>query len=123
MQNKTKDRVRERHHINALWSFTGGSEFLLEPSTPPDNSRPSSRRKNGEDPESPSGFSPGLLDLQSFNTELLSEVGLLPLEVELHRNVEFCKIALQCWHCGILFDHLLALNFAIHVSPFTFAGL
>ncbi|KAE7997443.1 hypothetical protein FH972_002081 [Carpinus fangiana] len=41
----------------------------LEPSTPPGNSR---ARKNGE--SSPSEFSPGLLDLHSFDTELLPEI-------------------------------------------------
>ncbi|XP_062155443.1 kinesin-like protein KIN-13B [Alnus glutinosa] len=44
---------------------------LLEPSTPPGNSR---ARKNGEG--SPSEFSPGLLDLHSFDTELLPEMPL-----------------------------------------------
>ncbi|GFZ04156.1 ATP binding microtubule motor family protein [Actinidia rufa] len=65
-----------RVHRNAPWSFNGGSEFLTEPSTPPDTSQPSSWRKNREDPESPSGFSPGLLDLHSFDTELLSETSV-----------------------------------------------
>lgn len=44
----------------------------MEPSTPPVSSRPSSQRKSGE--ESPSELSPGLLDLHSFDTELLPEV-------------------------------------------------
>lgn len=52
----------------------GANEFYMEPSTPPMNSRSSSLRKNGED--SPSEFSPGLLDLHSFDTELIPEVGL-----------------------------------------------
>ncbi|XAR67719.1 Plus-end-directed kinesin ATPase [Bertholletia excelsa] len=59
---------------NVQRSFHGGSDFFTEPSTPPVNSRPSSQRKNSEDPESPSGFSPGLLDLHSFDTELLPEM-------------------------------------------------
>ncbi|KAF3450758.1 hypothetical protein FNV43_RR06847 [Rhamnella rubrinervis] len=46
----------------------GYNEFFMEPSTPPSNSR----KKNGED--SPSEFSPGLLDLHSFDTELLPEM-------------------------------------------------
>ncbi|KAJ4843570.1 Kinesin-like protein KIN-13B [Turnera subulata] len=50
-----------------------GSEFYTEPATPPVSSRPSSQRKNGEE-ESPSEFSPGLLDLHSFDTELLPEL-------------------------------------------------
>ncbi|XP_057472720.1 kinesin-like protein KIN-13B [Actinidia eriantha] len=58
-----------RMYRNAQRNFHGGSEFSTEPSTP-------NQRKNGEDPESPSGFSPGLLDLHSFDTELLPEVSV-----------------------------------------------
>ncbi|KAK4791548.1 hypothetical protein SAY86_031961 [Trapa natans] len=50
----------------------GANEFYMEPSTPPMNSRSSSIRKNGED--SPREFSPGLLDLHSFDTELIPEM-------------------------------------------------
>ncbi|KAM7254625.1 hypothetical protein ACFE04_004005 [Oxalis oulophora] len=47
----------------------GGSDFFAEPTTPPVGSR----RKQGE--ESPNNeFSPGLLDLHSFDTELLPEL-------------------------------------------------
>ncbi|PON88463.1 Kinesin-like protein [Trema orientale] len=46
----------------------GFNDFFMEPSTPPSNSR----RKNGED--SPTEFSPGLLDLHSFDTELIPEM-------------------------------------------------
>ena len=70
-----------RMYRNAQRNFHGGSEFSTEPSTP-------NQRKNGEDPESQSGFSPGILDLHSFDTELLPEVGLLPIEVHLHFDVE-----------------------------------
>ncbi|GFZ11796.1 ATP binding microtubule motor family protein [Actinidia rufa] len=56
-----------RMYRNSQRNFHGGIEFSTEPSTP-------NQRKNGEDPESPSGFSPGLLDLHSFDTELLPEV-------------------------------------------------
>ncbi|GMQ06547.1 hypothetical protein CsSME_00051090 [Camellia sinensis var. sinensis] len=53
----------------------GGSEVPGDPSTPPVISRSSSMRKNGgDDYTSPSEFSPGLLDLHSFDTELLPEV-------------------------------------------------
>ncbi|KAG6669346.1 kinesin-like protein KIN-13B [Carya illinoinensis] len=52
---------------NGQSGLSGGNEFYLEPSTPPGNSR---SRKNGEDNE----FSPGLLDLHSFNTEFLTEM-------------------------------------------------
>ncbi|KAB1226705.1 Kinesin-13A [Morella rubra] len=48
---------------------SGANEFYLEPSTPPGNYR---SRKNGEN--SPSEFSPGLLDLHSFDTELIPEI-------------------------------------------------
>lgn len=58
---------------NAQRGFGGGNEFYMEPLTPPVSSRPSSQRKSGE--QSPNEFSPGLLDLHSFDTELLPEVG------------------------------------------------
>lgn len=61
-----------RMYRNAQRGYNGGNEFYVEPSTPPTNSRSSSQRKNGED--SPSEFSPGLLDLHSFDTELLPEM-------------------------------------------------
>ncbi|KAG8643530.1 kinesin-like protein KIN-13B isoform X1 [Manihot esculenta] len=61
-----------RMYRNAQRSYNGANEFYVEPSTPPVSSRPSSQRKNGED--SPSEFSPGLLDLHSFDTELLPEM-------------------------------------------------
>lgn len=59
------------YNRNAQRSFGGMNEYYMEPSTPPGNSRPSSQRKSRED--SPSDFSPGLLDLHSFDTELLPE--------------------------------------------------
>lgn len=58
---------------NVQRGIGGGNEFYMEPSTPPVSSRPSSQRKSGE--QSPNEFSPGLLDLHSFDTELLPEVG------------------------------------------------
>ncbi|XVE52097.1 hypothetical protein DITRI_Ditri02bG0093900 [Diplodiscus trichospermus] len=58
---------------NVQRGFTG-NDFLTEPTTPPVSSRPSSQRNNGED--SPSEFSPGLLDLHSFDTELLPEMSV-----------------------------------------------
>ncbi|KAI5593998.1 hypothetical protein BDE02_03G047500 [Populus trichocarpa] len=61
-----------RMYRNAQSSFNRGNEFYSEPTTPPVSSRPSSQRKNGED--SSNEFSPGLLDLHSFDTELLPEV-------------------------------------------------
>ncbi|KAH7857710.1 hypothetical protein Vadar_015637 [Vaccinium darrowii] len=65
-----------RMYRNAHRNLNGGSEFFTEPSMPPVNPLPSSRRKNSEDLESPSGFSPGLLDLHSFDTELLPEMSV-----------------------------------------------
>ncbi|KAJ4718130.1 Kinesin-like protein [Melia azedarach] len=61
-----------RMYRNAQRGFGGGNEFYMEPSTPPVSSRPSSQRKSGE--QSPNEFSPGLLDLHSFDTELLPEM-------------------------------------------------
>ncbi|XP_068647762.1 kinesin-like protein KIN-13B [Aristolochia californica] len=49
-------------------------ELFSEPSTPPVCSRSSSQRKNGDDYISPSELSPGLLDLHSFDTELLPDM-------------------------------------------------
>ncbi|XP_065866727.1 kinesin-like protein KIN-13B [Euphorbia lathyris] len=62
-----------RTYRNVQRSFNGANEFYSEPTTPPVNSRSSSQRKNGEDS---SEFSPGLLDLHSFDTELLPEMPL-----------------------------------------------
>ncbi|KAF8027555.1 hypothetical protein BT93_E0457 [Corymbia citriodora subsp. variegata] len=67
-----------RMYRNAQRSYNGGNEFYMEPSTPPTNSRSSNQRKNGED--SPSEFSPGLLDLHSFDTELLPEMPISSLQ-------------------------------------------
>ncbi|XP_010254127.1 PREDICTED: kinesin-like protein KIN-13B [Nelumbo nucifera] len=61
---------------NAQRSVNGGNELFSEPSTPPVNSRSSSLRKNGEDHVSPNEFSPGILDLHSFDTELLPEMAV-----------------------------------------------
>ncbi|KDP37228.1 hypothetical protein JCGZ_06284 [Jatropha curcas] len=61
-----------RMYRNAPRGFNGVNEFYVEPTTPPISSRSSSQRKNGED--SPNEFSPGLLDLHSFDTELLPEM-------------------------------------------------
>ncbi|KAB1200597.1 Kinesin-13A [Morella rubra] len=52
-----------------------GRSLGVDPSTPT-GSRSSSLRKNGDDQVSTSEFSPGLLDLHSFDTELLSEMSV-----------------------------------------------
>lgn len=57
---------------NPQRSFNGVNDYYTEPSTPPGNHRASNQRKNGGD--SPGEFSPGLLDLHSFDTELIPEV-------------------------------------------------
>uniref|UniRef100_A0A2N9FXI5 Kinesin-like protein n=1 Tax=Fagus sylvatica TaxID=28930 RepID=A0A2N9FXI5_FAGSY len=49
------------------------SRSIVDPTTP-QGSRSSSLRKNSDDQVSPSEFSPGLLDLHSFDTELLPEM-------------------------------------------------
>ncbi|PIN06435.1 Kinesin-like protein [Handroanthus impetiginosus] len=53
-------------------TYSGGNDLFAEPLTPPGNSR----RKNGEEQVSPNECSPGLLDLHSFDTELLSEMAV-----------------------------------------------
>ncbi|XP_076887932.1 kinesin-like protein KIN-13B isoform X2 [Bidens hawaiensis] len=53
--------------IDTQRSLSGGSDLFAEPLTPP-----SRLKKNGGD--DPSGYSPGLLDLHSFDTELISEM-------------------------------------------------
>ncbi|EHA8589582.1 kinesin-like protein KIN-13B [Cocos nucifera] len=53
--------------------MSGESLLSAEPSTPPLSSRSSSQRKNG-DVVSPSELSPGILDIHSFDTELLPEM-------------------------------------------------
>lgn len=56
--------------VQAQRTYSGSSDLFAEPLTPPGNSR----RKNGEEQVSPNEYSPGLLDLHSFDTELLTEV-------------------------------------------------
>ncbi|XP_022721428.1 kinesin-like protein KIN-13B isoform X2 [Durio zibethinus] len=57
---------------NLQRGFNTGNNFFTDPTTPPFSSRPSSQSKSGED--SPNELSPGLLDLHSFDTELLPEM-------------------------------------------------
>ncbi|MBA0663791.1 hypothetical protein Goklo_003879 [Gossypium klotzschianum] len=61
-----------RMYRNIQREFSMGNDFFTEPTTPPVGSRPSSQRMNGD--QSPNEFSPGLLDLHSFDTELLPEM-------------------------------------------------
>lgn len=52
----------------------GNGDFYMEPGTPPVNPSRISR-KNSDSQLSANEFSPGLLDLNSQDTELLTEVG------------------------------------------------
>ncbi|KAE8674108.1 Kinesin-like protein KIF2C [Hibiscus syriacus] len=61
-----------RIYRNVQRDFNMGNDFFTEPMSPPVSSRQSSQRKNGE--ESPNEISPGLLDLHSFDTELLPQM-------------------------------------------------
>lgn len=54
---------------------SGNGDYYTEPSTPPVNPSRISR-KNSEGQISANEFSPGLLDLHSHDTELLTEVGV-----------------------------------------------
>ncbi|KAM7475970.1 hypothetical protein LguiB_023213 [Lonicera macranthoides] len=63
-----------RTYRNPQRTLSGGSDLFAEPLTPPASSRPPNQRKNGDGQVSPSEFSPGLLDLHSFDTELLPEM-------------------------------------------------
>ncbi|GAB4839204.1 Kinesin-like protein KIN-13B [Ancistrocladus abbreviatus] len=55
-------------------SLNEASELLLDPSVPSNHSRSSSFRRSGDDNASPKEYSPGLLDIHSFDTELLPEM-------------------------------------------------
>lgn len=81
---------------NGQRSSNGGTEFFMEPSTPPVHSRSSSLRKNGEEQVSPSELSPGLLDLHSLDTELLPEVR--PVSTFVLFLPAFC--VLRCFLCS-----------------------
>lgn len=63
-----------RLNKNVSRNVNMGANEELGSSTPPFSSRSSSMRKNDGDEVSPSEFSPGLLDLHSIDTELLTEV-------------------------------------------------
>ncbi|KAK6153633.1 hypothetical protein DH2020_013272 [Rehmannia glutinosa] len=58
--------------VQAQRTYGGGNDLFAEPLTPPGNSR----RKNGEEQVSPNECSPGLLDLHSFDTELIPEISV-----------------------------------------------
>ncbi|MFS8016836.1 hypothetical protein Hanom_Chr15g01373221 [Helianthus anomalus] len=58
-------------NVGVQRSLSGGSDLFPEALTPP-------RQKHGGGDDN-NGFSPGLLDLHSFDTELISEVSSLPL--------------------------------------------
>ncbi|KAI3525050.1 hypothetical protein L1887_03721 [Cichorium endivia] len=60
-------------------TLSGGSELFSEPMTPP-----ARQKKHGSGVDDPNGFSPGLLDLHSFDTELISEVPVAPMYNSTH---------------------------------------
>ncbi|MBA0759090.1 hypothetical protein Gotri_022015 [Gossypium trilobum] len=75
-----------RMYRNVQRGSNTGNDYFTEPTTPPVSSRPPSQRRNGED--SPGEFSPGLLDLHSFDTELLPEMQIPNLyEAPLYNHV------------------------------------
>lgn len=55
---------------NPQRTFSGSSDLFAEPLTPP-GSKGGQRRNGGDDANE---FSPGLLDLHAFDTELIPEV-------------------------------------------------
>ncbi|GMH13678.1 hypothetical protein Nepgr_015519 [Nepenthes gracilis] len=55
-------------------SMNAGSELSFDPSAPRNYSRSSSLHKSGDDSVSPNEYSPGLLDIHSFDTELIPEM-------------------------------------------------
>ncbi|KAL4589183.1 hypothetical protein LXL04_002088 [Taraxacum kok-saghyz] len=61
-------------NISTQRSLSGGSDLFSEPLTPP-----ARQKKHGGSADDPNGFSPGLLDLHSFDTELISEVPAVPM--------------------------------------------
>ncbi|KVH92968.1 Kinesin, motor domain-containing protein [Cynara cardunculus var. scolymus] len=56
-------------NVSAQRSLSGGTDLFAEPLTPPGR-----QKKHVGGGDDPNGFSPGLLDLHSFDTELISEV-------------------------------------------------
>ncbi|XP_022844935.1 kinesin-like protein KIN-13B isoform X2 [Olea europaea var. sylvestris] len=58
--------------VQAQRTYSGNSDLFAEPLMPPVYSRPGSQRRNVEEQVSPNEYSPGLLDLHSLDTELLS---------------------------------------------------
>ncbi|KAL5975884.1 hypothetical protein ACLOJK_020212 [Asimina triloba] len=66
-----------RMYKNTQQRSNASGELFFEPSTPPVCSRSSSQRKSGEeDSVSPSDLSPGILDLHSFDTDLLPDISV-----------------------------------------------
>ncbi|GFP99664.1 kinesin-13a [Phtheirospermum japonicum] len=63
---------RTYRSLQAQRTYSGGNDLFTEPLTPPGNAQ----RKNGEEQVSPNESSPGLLDLHSFDTELLTEMSV-----------------------------------------------
>lgn len=64
--------VGSKWNRNLQRSLNAGNEWSLDPPSP--MKRSSSLRKAGDDSISPNEYSPGLLDLHSFDTELVPEI-------------------------------------------------
>ncbi|KAK1414273.1 hypothetical protein QVD17_30017 [Tagetes erecta] len=58
-------------NVGSQRSVSGANDLFAEPLTPPSRQKKNGGSSGGDDPN---GFSPGLLDLHSFDTELISEV-------------------------------------------------
>lgn len=74
------------------------SEYCMDPLTPP---RSYTVKKNGDEDDSPRDFSPGLLDLHSFDTELLPQVYLFSFFVAIVVEY-FCSVLLQLFACDLV---------------------
>ncbi|KAJ9537608.1 hypothetical protein OSB04_030341 [Centaurea solstitialis] len=61
-------------NVGAQRTLSGGSDLFAEPLTPPGWQKKVGGGGGGGGGDDPNSFSPGLLDLHSFDTELISEV-------------------------------------------------
>ncbi|KAJ6810227.1 kinesin-like protein KIN-13B [Iris pallida] len=74
LQSSSSHQVEYSRMLRSSQRRMGG-EFLVSVDHPATPSRSSSQRRNGDD-VSPSELSPGILDLHSLDTELLSEISV-----------------------------------------------
>ncbi|KAH9609968.1 hypothetical protein KSS87_013143 [Heliosperma pusillum] len=74
-KNKNNNRIVMQRGMNAGGGISSNHEFPLDPPSPPWNAaRGTKFRKANDSSSSPHEYSPGLLDLQSCDTELISEI-------------------------------------------------